>query len=126
MSPVLSWRAPLPGVFPSLELSRLAFRGGIFALLLAIAVVIVYPVSLDQAGWVQSGSHFGWLAILGLIFGSLVGNSRVRRASAPMLGAVIGMLAVVALTTMSAGPEPFHVKLVTLATNVNNWLTQVP
>ena len=115
----------LRALFPPIDFSRLAFRGGIFAVLLAIALVIVYPVSLGQAGWVQSDSHFTWLAILGLLFGSIVGNSRVRRASAPMLGAVIGMIAVVMLTTLAAGPDPFHARLVTLATNVNNWLTQV-
>ncbi|TMD58587.1 MAG: DUF4129 domain-containing protein [Chloroflexi bacterium] len=122
---MLSLRPAVRALFPPIDPSRLAFRGGIFALLLGVALVILYPVSLDQAGWVQSDAHFGWLAILGLLFGSLVGNSRVRRGSAPMLGAIVGMIAVVALTTMSAGPQPFHVKLVTLATNVNNWLTQV-
>ena len=118
-------RQAFRAIFPPVDLSRVAFRGGIFALLLAIALVIVYPVSLDQAGWVQNDSHLGWLAIAGLIFGSLVGHSRVRRASAPMLGAVVGMLAVVAFTTMSSGAQPFHAKIVVIATNVNNWLTQV-
>ncbi|HYY55444.1 MAG TPA: transglutaminaseTgpA domain-containing protein [Candidatus Dormibacteraeota bacterium] len=118
-------RKVLRAAFPPIDFSRFAFRGGVFAFLLAIALVIVYPVSLDQAGWVQTDSHLGWLAIGGLVFGSLVGNSRVRRASAPMLGAVVGMLAVVAFTTMASGPQPFHTKLVTIATNVNNWLTQV-
>jgi transglutaminase-like putative cysteine protease len=118
-------RRLLRSALAPIDLSRLRFRGGIFALLLAVALVAVYPISLDQAGWVQAGSQFGWLAILGLLFGSIVGNSRVRRGSAPMLGAVIGMVAVVAATTMAAGPQPFHAKLVTLATNVNNWLTQV-
>ena len=117
--------ALLRAAFPPVDFSRLGFRGGFFSLVLALALVAVYPVSLNQAGWVQADSHFGWLAIAGLFFGSLVGNSRVRRASAPMLGAVVGMLAVVAFTTMASGPQPFHAKLVTLATNVNNWLTQV-
>ena len=115
----------LHALFPRPQFSRLGFRGGIFALVLAVGLVLLYPTSLDQAGWVSVATHFGWLAVGGLLFGSLVGNSRVRRGSAPMLGAVIGMIAVVGLTTVASGDALFHAKLVTLATNVNNWLTQV-
>ncbi len=118
-------RRALGALFPPIDRSRAGFRGGIFALLLAAALVIVYPVSLDQAGWVTIDSHLGWLAVLGLVCGSLVGNSRVRGSRAPILGAFMGMLAVIALTAVASGDAPFRAKIVVLATNVNNWLTQV-
>ncbi len=118
-------RRTLRALFPPIDRQRVGFRGGIFALLLASALVVVYPVSLDQAGWVTVDSHFGWLAMLGLVFGSLVGNSRVRGSRTPLVGAFMGMLAVISLTAVASGEAPFHAKIVVLATNVNNWLTQV-
>jgi transglutaminase-like putative cysteine protease len=108
-----------------LDLGRLAFRGGPFALVLAVILVLVYPLSLEQAGWVTISGHYTWLAILGLIFGALVGNSTLRRDRALLLGGVIGILAVVTLTTAAAGEGPFRAKLGTLAVNVNSWLTQI-
>lgn len=104
---------------------RLTFRGGIIAFFLALVLVLIYPVSLEQAGWVTVHEHFGWLAGAGLVFGALLGNSRLRRPQALMVGAVLGIVFVVASTAMASGEGPFRTKLVTLGQNVNNWLTQV-
>jgi transglutaminase-like putative cysteine protease len=104
---------------------RLSFRGGIIAFCLALVLVLIYPVSLEQAGWVSVHEHFGWLAATGLVFGALVGNSRLRRPQALLVGAAIGIVFVIALTTLASGEGPFRMKLITLAQNVNNWLTQV-
>ena len=39
-------------------------------------LILIYPLSLQQAEWVRTSEHFTWLAFLGIFTGVLVGNGR--------------------------------------------------
>src|SRR5947209_358620 len=63
-------------LFPPISRRRLRFRGGLFALPIYVLLILIYPLSLQQAEWVRTSEHFTWLAFLGIFVGVLVGNSR--------------------------------------------------
>jgi len=116
----------LHALFPPLDLKRLRFRGGWFALPIYLVVVSMYPLSLEHADWVDIDEHFWWIALTGVLVGTLLGNGRTRVRRSVMLGAAVGTLAVVFGTTFAAtGGGIFRDKLVHLAILVNNWITQV-
>ena len=116
----------LRSLFPRPARRRLRFRGGWFALPIYVLLVLIYPLSLQQAEWVRAADHFTWLAILGVITGVLVGNTRMSTTRAILLGGVLGAIAIVIATSMATeGNAILREKLVKLAINVNNWLTQV-
>jgi len=116
----------LRSLFPRPARRRLRFRGGWFALPIYVLLVLIYPLSLQQAEWVRAADHFTWLAILGVITGVLVGNTRMSTTRAIVLGGVLGAIAIVIATSMATeGNAILREKLVKLAINVNNWLTQV-
>jgi len=113
-------------LFPKISRRRLRFRGGLFALPIYVLLVLIYPLSLQQAEWVRTADHFTWLAILGVIVGVLVGNTRMTTMRAVVLGGVLGAIAIVISTAMATeGTIVLREKLVKLAISVNNWLTQV-
>ncbi|HUQ42415.1 MAG TPA: transglutaminaseTgpA domain-containing protein [Candidatus Limnocylindrales bacterium] len=112
-------------LFPPISRRRLRFRGGWFALPIYALLVAIYPLSLQQAEWVRTAEHFTWLAFLGVFFGIIAGNSRMSSRRAVVLGGILGALAVVISTAYAAEGGLFREKLVALAINVNNWLTQV-
>ena len=116
----------LRALFPPIDRGRLRFRGGAFALPIYLVVVSMYPLSLQHADWVDISEHFWWLALGGVLFGTLIGNSRMPFRRAMLTGATIGILAVTLSTTFAApGAGAFRDKLGHLAVLVNNWITQV-
>ncbi len=116
----------LRALFPPIDRGRLRFRGGAFALPIYLVVVSMYPLSLQHADWVDISEHFWWLALGGVLFGTLIGNGRMSFRRAMLTGATIGILAVTLSTTFAApGAGAFRDKLGHLAVLVNNWITQV-
>lgn len=108
-----------------IDWSRLGFRGGWIAFLLAAVLVLIYPTSLSQAGWIALDAQFSWLAVAGLAFGALIGNSRLPRLRALALGIGLGALFSIVFTTLAAGEAPFRERLLDLGAHVNNWFTQI-
>lgn len=115
----------LHALLPPISRRRLRFRGGWFALPVYALLVAIYPLSLQQAEWVRTADHFTWLAFLGVFGGVLIGNSRMSTRRAVVLGGILGAIAVVISTAVATEGPILRERLVTLAINVNNWLTQV-
>jgi len=119
------------GLFPPIDRSRLRFRGGWVTVPIFLLIAILYPISLDQADWVDTKKHFIWIAVAGVVFGTLVGNGRLRGRDAGLLGGLGGTLAVVLGTILGSGVVPgsggatLHDRATTIAIHVNNWVTQV-
>ena len=113
-------------LLPGIDLGRLRFPGGWFALPIYLVVVSMYPLSLEHADWVEISEHFWWVALAGVLIGTVMGNGRMRFLRALLVGALIGMLMVTLSTTFaSVGGATFRDKLTHLAILVNNWITQV-
>jgi len=71
-------------LLPPIDPGKLRFRGGWFALPIYLVVVSMYPLSLQHADWVEISEHFWWIAITGVLVGTLLGNGRMRfRAGDP-------------------------------------------
>jgi len=115
----------LHSLFPPISRRRLRFRGGWFALPIYALLVAIYPLSLQQAEWVRTADHFTWLAFLGIFAGILIGNGRMSNRRSVVTAAIFGAIAVVITTTVATEGTILREKLVALAINVNNWLTQV-
>ncbi len=121
-----AWLArTMRALLPPVSGRRLRFRGGLFALPIYILLVLIYPLSLQQAEWVRTSPHFTWLAGLGIAVGMLVGNSRMKTQRAVLLGGLLGAIAIVISTSIASEGTILREKLIALAINVNNWLTQV-
>src|ERR1041385_3683127 len=112
-------------LFPRPSWRRLRFRGGWFALPIYVLLVLIYPLSLQQAEWVRTAEHFTWLSILGIVTGVLVGNGRMSTRRSVIVGGILGAIAVVIATAMASEGTVLRDKLTGLAIAVNNWLTQV-
>jgi len=111
---------------PPIDRSKLRFRGGWFALPIYLVVVSMYPLSLQHADWVEIGSQFWWIALAGVLAGTLLGNGRIPFTRAVLAGGTLGMLMVTLSTTVaSTGGAAYRDKLIHLAILVNNWITQV-
>jgi len=119
-------RSVLNALFPPIDRKRLRFRGGWFALPIYLVVVSMYPLSLEHADWVDIKEQFWWIAIGGVIVGTLLGNGRMPFRRAVLSGSLVGALFVMLATTFAApGAGLFRDRLVHLAQLVNNWITQV-
>ena len=115
----------LRALLPPIDLRRLRFRGGWSGLPIFAIMTLVYPLSLQQADWVELSQHLTWIALAGLLLGTIVGNGPMRPARAIVIGSVLGAF-VVALSTIGAVPEGnFRAKAIELGIDVNSWLTQV-
>jgi transglutaminase-like putative cysteine protease len=113
-------------LFPPIDLRKLRFRGGWFALPIYLVVVSMYPLSLQHADWVEISEQFWWIALMGVAAGTLLGNGRMRFPRAILAGSTLGMLTITLSTTFgSTGGALFGDKLRHLAILVNNWITQV-
>src|SRR5947209_13240546 len=113
-------------LFPRIDGKKLRFRGGWFALPIYLVVISMYPLSLQHADWVEISAQFWWIALVGVLVGTLMGNGRIRFSRAIFAGAAIGMLMITLSTTFAAtGGSSFSDKLTHLAILVNNWITQV-
>ena len=118
-------RSVARSLVPPIDRRRLAFRGGWPALPLYLLLVSLYPISLQQADWVDTKGQFALLAIAGALLGTVVGNGRLATLRAALVGALAGTAAVAIGTILASGGASFHDKGTTLAVHVNNWLTQI-
>jgi transglutaminase-like putative cysteine protease len=119
-------RSVLRALFPPIDGRKLRFRGGWFALPIYLVVVSMYPLSLQHADWVEISEQFWWIAITGVLVGTLIGNGRMRFRRAILVGSGLGMLMITLSTTFaSKGGSTLSDKLQHLAILVNNWITQV-
>lgn len=119
-------RSILRVLFPPIDRKKLRFRGGWFALPIYLVVISMYPLSIQHADWVEISEQFWWIALTGVLVGTLMGNGRMRLPRAILAGSSVGMLAVVLSTTFaSTGGATFRDKITHLAILVNNWITQV-
>ena len=119
-------RSVVRALLPKIDRHRLRFRGGWFALPVYLVVISMYPLSLQHADWVDISEQFWWIAIFGVLAGTLMGNGRMRFPRAILAGSAIGMITIVIATTYaSTGGDTFRDKLTHLAILVNNWITQV-
>ncbi len=123
---IAAWlRATLHSLFPPIAPSRLRFAGGWAAVPILLLVNLMYPLSLQQADWVDTSSQFAWLALAAVLLGTVVGNGPLTARRAGLVGALMGAGAVAGFTTFASGSGPFRDRAVHLAKLVNNWLTQV-
>lgn len=124
--PVAAWLARTGrSLVPPMSRQRLRFRGGLFALPIYVLLVLLYPLSLQQAQWVRTADHFSWLAVLGIVAGILIGNGRTSAPRAVVLSGLLGAITIVISTAAASEGVILREKLIALAINVNNWLTQV-
>ncbi|MHB8630693.1 MAG: DUF3488 and transglutaminase-like domain-containing protein [Candidatus Limnocylindria bacterium] len=112
-------------LFPPIDTGKLRLRGGWATLPVYLVLILVYPVSLAQAGWVDLHAQFTSIAAAGAILGTVVGNGRLRSRRATLLGALAGTFTVVISTIVASNGSSVHAKAVDLATHVNNWATQI-
>ena len=112
-------------LFPPVAWGRLRFRGGWFALPIYLLMMSVYPLSLQQADWVVTQEHFTWLVFSGILLAIIVGNGTIATRRAMALGGLVGTIAIVLSTAFASDVVPFRERVVHLAVNVNNWITQV-
>jgi transglutaminase-like putative cysteine protease len=112
-------------LFPPIAWRRLRFRGGWFALPIYLLMMSVYPLSLQQADWVVTQEHFTWLVFSAILLAIIVGNGTMATRRAMLLGGAVGTIAIVLSTAFASDVVPFRERVVNLAVNVNNWITQV-
>jgi len=119
-------RSARRALFPPIDRRKMRFRGGWFALPIYLVVISMYPLSLQHADWVEISSQFWWIAIAGVLAGTLLGNGQIRFTRAILAGGTLGMLMITLSTTFaSTGGAAFRDKLTHFAILVNNWITQV-
>jgi transglutaminase-like putative cysteine protease len=118
-------RKSLRSLFPPIAWRRLRFRGGWFALPIYLLMMSVYPLSLQQADWVVTQEHFTWIVLSAIALAILVGNGTMATRRAMILGGFVGTVAIVLATAFASDVVPFRERVVNLAVNVNNWITQV-
>jgi transglutaminase-like putative cysteine protease len=86
----------------------------------------MYPLSLQHADWVDIDEHFWWIALCGVLAGTIIGNGRMRFRRTAVVAGTLGAVFIVLATTYAApGSGAFRDKLIHLAILVNNWITQV-
>lgn len=117
--------ASVRALLPPIDPRRLRFRGGWSGLPIFVIMILVYPLSLQQADWVELSKHFTTIALVAIAFGTIVGNSTLRPIRAVALGAFVGGVAVVLLTITALGEGTLRMRAVSLGIDVNTWLTQV-
>ena len=118
-------RSARRSLFPPIDRRRMSFRGGWAGLPIYVVMILIYPASLAQAGWVDVNSHFPYIALAAAVLGTVVGNSRMRPRRSTVLGIITGTVVVVVFTIAATTGASLHDKAVELATHVNNWTTQI-
>ena len=124
-SPELFFGSVKRSLFPPVDGRKLRFRGGWAGLPIYVVMLLIYPASLAQAGWVDLNTQYPYIALAAALLGTIVGNGRMRSRRSTLLGALAGTLTVVIFTIMAADGATLHLKTVQLATHVNNWVTQI-
>jgi transglutaminase-like putative cysteine protease len=112
-------------LFPPIAWRRLRFRGGWFALPIYLLLMSVYPLSLQQADWVVTQEQFTWIVFSAVLLAVLVGNGTMATRRSMILGGLVGTVAIVLATAFASDEGPIRERVVHLAVNVNNWITQV-
>jgi transglutaminase-like putative cysteine protease len=112
-------------LFPPLDLRKLAFRGGWAGLPIYAVMLLMYPTSLAQAGWVDLTAQFTYITLAGALLGTVVGNGRMTSRRSTFLSSIAGALTVVIFTIVATTGSSLHLKTIDLATHVNNWVTQI-
>jgi transglutaminase-like putative cysteine protease len=115
----------LRSLFPPIAWRRLRFRGGWFALPIYVLLMSVYPLSLQQADWVVTQEQFTWIVFAGIALAVIVGNGTLSTRRSMIVGGLVGTVAIVLTTAFASDIGPFRDRVVHLAVNVNNWITQV-
>ena len=113
-------------LFPPVDPRKLGFRGGWAGLPIYAVMLLMYPASIAQAGWVDLNTQFTYITLAGALLGTIVGNGRMSPRRSTLLGGIAGTLTVVIFTIMASTGPSLHAKTVDLATHVNNWVTQIP
>src|SRR6266851_2647291 len=112
-------------LFPPIDARKLAFRGGWAGLPIYVVMLLMYPASLAQAGWVDLNTQFTYITLAGALLGTVVGNGRMRSRRSTFLGILAGTLTVVIFTIIASTGPSVHLKTVDLAMHVDNWVTQI-
>lgn len=112
-------------LLPPIDRRRSRFRGGWAGLPIYLIMILIYPASLAQAGWVDVASHFPYIAVVAAVLGTIVGNTRMTSRRSTALGTIVGTVTVVICTIAATTGPTLHAKAVELATHVNNWTTQI-
>ena len=118
-------RSARRSLFPPIDWRKLRFRGGWAGLPIYLVMILIYPASLAQAGWVDLNTQFTYIAVAGAVLGTVIGNGRMRTRRATLLTALVGTLCVVIFTIVASTGTSLHTKTVELAVHVNNWVTQI-
>jgi len=124
-SPDLVFGTMRRSLFPPIDRRGLTFRGGWAGLGFYVVMILIYPASLAQAGWVDASAQFPYIALAGAILGTVVGNGRMRPRRSTALGMVTGALVVAVFTIAGTNGATLHDRSVEVATHVNNWMTQI-
>src|SRR5438067_8579224 len=101
-SPELFFGSLKRSLLPPVDGRKLRFRGGWAGLPIYLVMILIYPASLAQAGWVDLNTQFPYIALAGALLGTIVGNGRMRARRSTLLGALAGTLTVVVFTIIAA------------------------
>src|SRR4029078_8680553 len=74
---------------------------------------------------VVTQEHFTWLVFSAIVLAIIVGNGAMATRRAMIVGGLVGTIAIVLSTAFASDEGPFRDRIVHLAVNVNNWITQV-
>src|SRR5438874_7945013 len=118
-------RRSVRSLFPPIAWRRLRFRGGWFALPIYVLLMSVYPLSLQQADWVVTQEQFTWIVFAAIALAVIVGNGTLSTRRSMLVGGLVGTVAIVLTTAFASDIGPFRDRVIHLAVNVNNWITQV-
>ena len=112
-------------LFPPIDLRKLGFRGGWAGLPIYVVLLLMYPASIAQAGWVDLNTQFTYITLAGALLGTIVGNGRMSSRRSTLLSTVAGTLTVVIFTIVATTGPSLHLKTIDLAAHVDNWVTQI-
>src|SRR5258708_3943851 len=112
-------------LFPPIDARKLGFRGGWAGLPIYVVMLLMYPASIAQAGWVDLNTQFTYITLAGALLGTIVGNGRMTSRRSTFLSSIAGTLTVVIFTIVATTGPSLHLKTIDLATHVDNWVTQI-
>src|SRR5260370_8243461 len=112
-------------LFPPIDVRKLGFRGGWAGLPIYVVMLLMYPASIAQAGWVDLNTQFTYITLAGALLGTIVGNGRMASRRSTFLSSIAGTLTVVIFTIVATTGPSLHLKTIDLATHVDNWVTQI-
>src|SRR5438132_3650540 len=99
-------------LFPPVDLRKLAFRGGWAGVPIYVVMLLMYPASIGQAGWVDLNTQFTYITLSGALLGTIVGNGRMSSRRSTLLSGIAGTLTVVIFTIVASTGPSLHAKTV--------------